>query len=283
METPETPNTKSQITPPNSTETLKFGYRPASVLSLEPPPYEELIQVGHRAAAALLSVNEWAHTLVPYGEPMWMSAMYTATVDFQMIPPPMRESPVQRTRPQFWRIQTVFRVLILLNFEQHAQWYADSSRAEKEAWLTELDTAHLLWMNDAWELDTIQHLSTALGRCKNRGLWQELRPFGGGNELLHAAVRNDLFLLYFAIGQDQDPNCCNNHYEDLRCELLKLGVRDTPRVPLTKLRASWFDAKGDKGVRTAMDRLTEVIRSAVSDYAVKYAAESSEVAGNSMW
>lgn len=145
---PETPYLKSPPTPPDSNEPKKFSHWPTTKPSVEPLPYDELIQAANRAANVLLGVNEWAHTLVPRAGPMWMSAMYTATADFQTIPPPMRDSPIRRNLPQTWRIQTVFRVLILLNYEQHAQWYADSSRAEKEAWLTELNAPHLLWMNE---------------------------------------------------------------------------------------------------------------------------------------
>ena len=96
-------------------------------------------------------------------------------------------------------------------------------------------------------------------------------------------MRNELFLLYFAIGQDQDPKHYNDHYNELRCELLKLGVHDTPRVPLNKLRGSWWDTKGDKGVETAMKGLMEVVGAAAREYAVKYAAESSDVAGNNVY
>jgi hypothetical protein len=122
----------------------------------------------------------------------------------------------------------------------------------------------------------MQRLSQALRRSTNRRLWQELRPFGGSNELIYAALRNDLFLLYFAIGQDQDPAYFKNCYEDLRHELRKLGVCDMPPVPLRKLRSGWFETQGDEGVNAAMDVLTEAVQSAVGVYAEKYAAESSK-------
>jgi hypothetical protein len=282
----ETPSRAFPITP-NSNKTRKLDHWPASTLSLDPLPYDELIQVAYRVARVFLSVNKWAHTLLPRGEPMWMSAMYTATIDFEAIPPPMRDSPIPRHQPKSWRIQTVLRVLILLNYKQHAQWYADSSRADKAAWLVELDSPYLLWINDKWETETLDTLRHAIRTNKSRdcGLWHQLQQFSNinGNDLLDTAIQNELFLLYFAVGQDQDSAHHDDYYEDLRRELLKLGVRDTPRVPLRKLEAMWFETKGDAGVKTAMEGVISVVQSAVEKYAVKYAAESSNVVGNDVW
>ena len=265
--TERTSSLSSTVEETTSPPTVHGGDTPPSPVSpyplIQQPFYlsgdfldlDEIISLSKNVAEAIISCNPPVHTLLDHMDEddrlLADTALLIATLDFKS-----SEPPVDTFRPapdgHMWSPATLVRTYTLLRYREHARWYTDSSKSSRQQWIKRLNCWGC-WIKREWEIEAGNRVVDAINAdealrirlSSSRGRRVRLR--------LQEAMLNDMFLLYFRLGQ----------HEELDKELRVLGAPRMPRLPLNLMHSNWCKLKDQE---EQDERETEELAQTIHQY-----------------